>query len=93
MKYGINLLLWGANIGPDHFKLLENIKKWGYQGVEIPTFSADENRYKELGKKLKDIGLECTTCVIVQKDTNPVDESPAVRQKARSEERRVGKEC
>jgi D-psicose/D-tagatose/L-ribulose 3-epimerase len=82
MKYGINLLLWGANIGEGHYGLLEKIKKWGYDGVEVPTFGADENRYKALGKKLKDIGLQCTTCVIVQKDTNPVDESPAVRQKA-----------
>jgi D-psicose/D-tagatose/L-ribulose 3-epimerase len=80
MKYGINLLLWGANIGEAHYGLLENIKKWGYDGVEIPTFNADEQRYKALGKKLKDIGLQCTTCVIVQKETNPVDPSPTVRQ-------------
>lgn len=79
MKYGINLLLWGANIGEDHYPLLEQIKGWGYDGVEIPTFGPDEGRYKALGKKLKDIGLECTTCVIVSKETNPVDPDPAVR--------------
>ncbi|HET6248382.1 MAG TPA: sugar phosphate isomerase/epimerase [Tepidisphaeraceae bacterium] len=82
MKYGINLLLWGANIGEGHYKLLENIKAWGFDGVEIPTFGPDEVRYKKLGAKLKDIGLQCTTCVIVQKDTNPLDASPAVRQAA-----------
>lgn len=81
MKYGINLLLWGANIGEGHYKLLEQIKSWGFDGVEIPTFGPDLPRYKALGKKLKDIGLQCTTCVIVQKDTNPLDESAAVRQK------------
>ena len=80
MKYGINLLLWGANIGEDHYKLLENIKAWGFDGVEIPTFGADEPRYKKLGAKLKEIGLQCTTCVIVQKETNPLDPSAAVRQ-------------
>ncbi len=73
MKYGINLLLWGAHINESHYPLLESIKKWGYDGVEIPTFSGDEARYKTLGQKLKDIGLQCTTCVIVQKETNPVD--------------------
>jgi D-psicose/D-tagatose/L-ribulose 3-epimerase len=82
MKYGINLLLWGANIGEGHYKLLEQIKSWGFDGVEIPTFGGDLPRYKALGKKLKDIGLACTTCVIVQNDTNPLDESPAVRQKS-----------
>jgi D-psicose/D-tagatose/L-ribulose 3-epimerase len=82
MKYGINLLLWGANIGEPHYKLLEQIKSWGFDGVEIPTFGPDMTRYKALGKKLKDIGLQCTTCVIVQKDTSPLDESAAVRQKS-----------
>jgi len=82
MKYGINLLLWGANIGEAHYPLLEQIKGWGYDGVEIPTFGPDEARYKALGKKLKDIGLACTTCVIVSKETNPVDPDPAVRKAA-----------
>ena len=83
MKYGINLLLWGANIGEGHYPLLEKIKAWGFDGVEIPTFGPDEPRYKKLGQKLKDIGLQCTTCVIVRKETNPLDPSPAVRQAAR----------
>ena len=47
MKYGINLLLWGANIGEAHYPLLENIKKWGFDGVEIPTFGPDEPRVQE----------------------------------------------
>jgi D-psicose/D-tagatose/L-ribulose 3-epimerase len=82
MRYGINLLLWGANIGEAHYPLLEQIKGWGYDGVEIPTFGPDEPRYKALGRKLKDIGLACTTCVIVSKETNPVDPDPAVRKAA-----------
>jgi D-psicose/D-tagatose/L-ribulose 3-epimerase len=82
MRYGINLLLWGANIGESHYGLLQNIKNWGYDGVEIPTFNADEARYKALGKKLKDMGLACTTCVIVQKETNPVDPDAGVRAKS-----------
>jgi D-psicose/D-tagatose/L-ribulose 3-epimerase len=80
MNYGINLLLWGAVIDESHYPLLEKIKAWGFDGVEIPTFSADEPRYKKLGAKLKQIGLQCTTCVIVGKETNPLDESAKVRQ-------------
>ena len=80
MKYGINLLLWGAEIGEKHYPLLEQIKKWGFDGVEIPCFGFDEPRYRALSSKLKQIGLECTTCVIVSKETNPLDESASVRQ-------------
>jgi len=80
MKYGINLLLWGAEIGESHYPLLEKIKAWGFDGVEIPCFGFDEPRYRKLSAKLKSIGLECTTCVIVGKETNPLDPSAAVRQ-------------
>jgi D-psicose/D-tagatose/L-ribulose 3-epimerase len=79
MRYGINLLLWGATIGEAHYPLLEQIKGWGFDGVEIPTFGPDLPRYQKLGTKLKEIGLACTTCVIVQKETNPLDPDPAVR--------------
>lgn len=82
MKYGINLLLWGANIDESHYALLEKIKGWGFDGVEIPTFNADEARYKKLGKKLKEIGLGCTTCVIVGEQTNPIANSKEVRKAA-----------
>jgi len=82
MKYGINLLLWGANIGEGHYPLLSQIKGWGFDGVEIPTFGPDEPRYKKLGAKLRDLGLECTTCAIVSKETNPLDPDPAVRRAA-----------
>src|SRR5438270_7373722 len=82
MKYAINLLLWGANIGEGHYPLLSQIKGWGFDGVEIPTFGPDEPRYKKLGAKLKDLGLECTTCAIVSKETNPLDPDPAVRRAA-----------
>ena len=53
MKYGINLLLWGANIGEPHYPLLEKLKSWGFDGVEIPMFGPDVPRYKKLGAKLK----------------------------------------
>src|SRR5207248_11715960 len=68
MKYGINLLLWGANIGEAHYPLLEKIKSWGFDGVEIPTFGPNLPGYKKVGQKLKDIGLGCTTCTIVSKE-------------------------
>ena len=79
MKYAMNLLLWSANIGEEHYPLLEKIKSWGFDGVEIPFFGPDEPRFKKLAAKLKEIGLQCTTCVLVGKETNPIDPQPAVR--------------
>ena len=82
MKYGINLLLWGAQIDEKHYPLLEKLKSWGFDGVEVPMFGADEPRFRKLGAKLKELGLQCTSCALVVKENNPLDESAAVRQAA-----------
>ena len=38
MKYGMNLLLWTAGVTAEHFPLLNNLKEWGFDGVELPMF-------------------------------------------------------
>jgi D-psicose/D-tagatose/L-ribulose 3-epimerase len=38
MKIGMNLLLWTANVTEAHDPLLIDLKKTGYDGVEIPVF-------------------------------------------------------
>jgi len=38
MKIGINLLLWTAKSGEAHYALFADLKKVGYDGVEIPVF-------------------------------------------------------
>ena len=35
MKYGMNLLLWTGDVTEEHFPLLEKIKGWGFDGVEL----------------------------------------------------------
>ncbi len=38
MKIGFNLLLWTTNVQSEHWPILEDIKRVGYDGVEIPVF-------------------------------------------------------
>ena len=38
MKIGMNLLLWTANVTEAYDPLLIDLKKTGYDGVEIPVF-------------------------------------------------------
>ena len=38
MKFGMNLLLWTAKVTAAHDPLLADLKKTGYDGVEIPVF-------------------------------------------------------
>ncbi|MGH7129442.1 MAG: sugar phosphate isomerase/epimerase family protein, partial [Planctomycetaceae bacterium] len=81
MKYGMNLLLWTAEVGEAHYPLLEQLKGWGYDGVELPIFAMDEAKFAALGKKLDAIGLE-RTAVTVQPtpETNPISADPKQRE-------------
>ena len=80
MKYGMNLLLWTTDVGESHYRILEELKGWGYDGVEIPIFDMDTSKFQALGRKLDDIGLERTAVTVCTSDANPVSDSAAKRQ-------------
>jgi D-psicose/D-tagatose/L-ribulose 3-epimerase len=82
MKYGLNMLLWTTDVTETHYPLLDKIKGWGYDGVELPIFELDVPRFKALGARLDSIGLERTAVTVSTPDANPISDSPAVRQAA-----------
>jgi D-psicose/D-tagatose/L-ribulose 3-epimerase len=82
MKYGLNLLLWTTDVAEAHYPLLDKIKTWGYDGVELPVFELDVARFKNLGERLNSLGLERTAVAISTAENNPISDSPAVRQAA-----------
>ncbi len=57
MKYGMNLLLWTSAVDDSTAPLLEKIKGWGYDGVELPVFDMTLANYQAVGKRLKELGL------------------------------------
>jgi D-psicose/D-tagatose/L-ribulose 3-epimerase len=80
MKYGMNLLLWSGEVNESMFPTLEQLKKLGFDGVEIPIFNLALD-YTALGKKLDSIGLQRTAVTIRTEDNNPISPNPAVRKK------------
>ncbi len=54
------MFLWTTRVGPEHQLLLEDIRKTGFDGVEIPVFEGNPADYKNLGKMLDGLGLERT---------------------------------
>jgi D-psicose/D-tagatose/L-ribulose 3-epimerase len=80
MKYGMNMLLWTADVNDGHGGLLAQIKSWGYDGIELPIFSMDEDRFRRLGRTLDDVGLERTAVTVCTRDDNPISASARVRQ-------------
>ena len=80
MKIGFNLLLWTAYVQREHWPLLEDIKRCGYDGVEIPIFEGSPDHYAELGRELERLGLEATGIALFPGlDMNPIGADPAQR--------------
>ncbi len=80
MKIGFNLLLWTAHVQREHWPILEDIKRCGYDGVEIPIFEGSPEQYAELGRELERIGLEATGIALFPGvDMNPIGADPRQR--------------
>lgn len=79
MKFGMNLLLWTSGVTEQHFPLLEKIKAWGYDGVELPMFDFDLANAKKVGAELKRLGLATTAVTVCTGTENPISPDPAIR--------------
>ncbi|MCH8828543.1 MAG: sugar phosphate isomerase/epimerase [Planctomycetes bacterium] len=79
MKYGMNLLLWTTDVSEEHFAVLEDLKGYGYDGVELPIFEMDVEKFAALGRKLDDIGLERTAVTVCTAEENPISPVAAIR--------------
>ena len=83
MKFGMNLLLWTDDPTQDSFfPVIQKMKKLGFDGVELPMFHLDIDRWEALGKKLDALGMERTAVTIRTVDDNPISPDPKVRAKS-----------
>ena len=82
MRTGMNLLLWTGFVTSEQYPLLANLKKAGFDGVELPLFEGDASHYKAVAKELKNLGLGCTTVTVVGEDNSPISPDAKVRQAA-----------
>ena len=81
MKLGFNLLLWTPHVTAAHESILRDLKRTGYDGIEIPMFEGDPEHYARLGALLDNIGLERTVVSVLGAGCNPLSPDKA-QQKA-----------
>ena len=78
-----NLLLWTGHVTQEHRALLRDIRRAGYDGVEIPIFEGDPDHYARLGEMLDEIGLARTVVTIMPSlDKDPLSGDAGVRKAA-----------
>ena len=82
MKLGFNLLLWTPHVTAQHEGILRDLKKTGYDGVEIPMFEGDPEHYARLGALLDNIGLDRTVVSVLGPGNNPLAADKAQQQAA-----------
>lgn len=80
MKYGMNLLLWTSAADESIFPLLDRIKGWGFDGVELPVFDMNLENFQKVGAKLKELELATTAVTVCTPDENPISPDAARRQ-------------
>lgn len=82
MKFGMNLLLWTAQVDATHDPLLADLKNTGFDGVEVPIFAGTSDDYKTLGAKLNDLELGATAVTVMSPETSPISPEASIRQAA-----------
>jgi D-psicose/D-tagatose/L-ribulose 3-epimerase len=78
----MNLLLWTAHLTEKQYPLLEQLKKTGFDGVEVPMFEGDLSHYERVGQKLRDLGLGATSVTVMTPEENPVSPDANLRGRA-----------
>lgn len=79
VKIGMNMLLWGIRITPEHIPVFEALARAGFDGVEIPVVGQSEAELKAMADACDGLGLERTAVAFVGADVNPISPEPAIR--------------
>ncbi len=93
MKYGMNLLLWSGDITDEHLPVLESLKQMGYDGVEIPMFAPDPDKFARLGKRLDDLGLARSAVTVRNAPDNPISPDAQIRAAGVEANKRTVESC
>src|SRR5688500_18069914 len=83
MLLGFNLLLWTTHVTDEHLPLLAELKRAGFDGVELPMFEGEPEHYARLGRAIRDEGLRCTAVTVLPDEAhNALSADPAAREGA-----------
>jgi D-psicose/D-tagatose/L-ribulose 3-epimerase len=79
MKYGMNLFLWADDLHDGMIPVVEQIKEMGFDGVEVPLFDLNLDKWQLWAKRLDDLGLERTAVSVCNEEANPISQDPEIR--------------
>src|SRR3954470_13513999 len=79
----MNMLLWSTDVsGSEYDATFAMLKDAGFDGVEVPIFDREVDKYAALGSRLDDLGLERLAVSARSAHDNPISDDPGVRAEA-----------
>jgi len=84
MKYGVNTFIWTASFTRESLPLLPEIKRHGFDGIEVSMFRPTEFALDDIKRGMQENGLECTICSVIPGGFSVISDDAAVRQKTRT---------
>jgi D-psicose/D-tagatose/L-ribulose 3-epimerase len=79
MKYGVNTMVWTTRMNREQEALLSRIKGWGFDGVELFLSLDEPANIPDMRQILDRLGLDRTTCAVLDRDANLVSADADVR--------------
>jgi D-psicose/D-tagatose/L-ribulose 3-epimerase len=80
MLLGFNMLLWSTHVTEEHFPIFADIKRAGYDGVELPIFEGTPEHFRKIGEAVRDNGLRATAVTVIPDAAHDcMSDDPAVR--------------
>ena len=84
MKIGISAFAWTTTIRQSHLNLLTMLRDRGFDGFEIPMVDPKSIDVRACRQAFESSGLDCTVCILLPPDVNPISPSDNVRKRALS---------
>jgi D-psicose/D-tagatose/L-ribulose 3-epimerase len=77
------LLLWTDDPTQERYlPLYERLARMGYDGLELPIFAGEPERFRALGARLAELGLARTATAVCPPEADPIHPDVAVRRAA-----------
>lgn len=70
MKIGMNMLLWTNHVTEEHYNIVDNLKKVGYDGLELFLGEGNVQHYSKLGSHFSNIGMGVTAVASLAPEEN-----------------------
>ena len=74
------MLLWTNHVTEEHYHIVDDLKKTGYDGIELYMGDGDVKHYTKLGNHFSDLGLGVTTVTGLAPEENISSEDASIRQ-------------